>query len=142
MSEKEFLLLLHFALLTLPLPPFNISGEKTPLCSRPLLVALTLTLLCFALVTVCESYISLPTRLSSTTISLTLPSSFKASAVPQLNTATIILLPYLLTSTSLSIPLKAIFLPILFAHSSEAASLRPGLNTEYFKRYGTDLSTR
>jgi len=108
-------------------------GEKTPLCSRPLLVALTLTLLCFTLVTVWESSNSLPTRLSNTTISLTLP-FYKASAASQLNLATILLLPSLLTSTSLSIPLKAIFLPILLAPSSEAASLRPGLNTEYFKR--------
>jgi len=110
------------------------TGERTPLCSRSLFLVVTLIPLCFTLVTIWESYNSLPTPLSNTPISLTLPSSSKASAASQPNTAIIILLPSLLTSTSLSIPLKAIFLSILFAPSSEAASLRPGLNTEYFKR--------
>ena len=128
--------------LALPPLPFNISGERTPLCSRSLFLVVTLIPLCFTLVTIWESYNSLPTPLSNTPISLTLPSSSKASAASQPNTAIIILLPSLLTSTSLSIPLKAIFLSILFAPSSEAASLRPGLNTEYFKRYGSYLSTR
>merc|ERR1712013_74142 len=110
------------------------TGERTPLCSRSLFLAVTLILLCFSLVTIWESFNSVPTRLSSNPISLTLPSSSKASAASQLNLVTILLLPSLLTSTSLSIPLKAIFLPILLAPASEAASLRPGLNTEYFKR--------
>ena len=49
----------------------------------------------------------------------------------------VILLPSLFTSSAAPpYPFKAIFiLPALLASPSQAASLRPGFNMEYFKRY-------
>ena len=73
--------------------------------------------------------LSAPILLFST-LSLLLPSPFRHSH------NAVILLPSLVGSSSvLSYPLKAVFiLPALVASPSQAASLRPGFNMEYFKR--------
>ena len=56
----------------------------------------------------------------------------------------VILLPSLFLSSSAALPspLKAVFLlPALLASPSQAASLRPGFNMEYFKRWHNLIPT-
>ena len=53
----------------------------------------------------------------------------------------LLLLPALLASSSvLPLPLKAVLvLPALLSSPTQAASLRPGFNMEYFRRYCIDV---
>ena len=60
-----------------------------------------------------------------------------SSPAPAHQPKALLLLPALLASSSaLPLPLKAVLvLPALLSSPTQAASLRPGFNMEYFKRY-------